>query len=155
MRITDYGPFMRSTIGFDRMFELLDTLSRNGQDDNFPPYDIERIGDDRYRLTVAVAGYGPNELSVLAEPNALLLEGRKSDDDAQRKFLHRGIARRAFRRQFELADFVRAVGASYENGLLSIELDRELPEAMKPRRIEIATGQLEDHRSTVRQLENA
>jgi molecular chaperone IbpA len=141
MRIAELTPFYRSTVGFDRMLDLLDQVSRPAEpDDNFPPLDIERIGEDRYRITMALAGYAPDDLVIMAEPNVLLVEGLKPDNESERNFLHRGIARRPFRRQFELADFVRAVGASYENGLLSIELQRELPEAMKPKRIEISTG---------------
>jgi len=159
MRIAELTPFYRSTVGFDRMLDLLGQDSRPAEpEDNFPPYDIERIGDDRYRITMALAGFAPDELSVIAEPNLLRAEGQKSDDEGDRNFLHRGIARRGFRRQFDLADFVKVASASYENGLLSIELERELPEAMKPKRIEITTGaarpRAESERRPERRLES-
>ena len=159
MRIAELTPFYRSTVGFDRMLDLLGQVSRPAEpDDNFPPYDIERIGEDRYRITVALAGYAPDELLVMAEPNLLRIEGQKPDGEEARNFLHRGIARRAFRRQYDLADFVRAVSASYENGLLSVELERELPEAMKPKRIEISTHaesrRAENERRAERRLES-
>jgi molecular chaperone IbpA len=137
MRTYDFSPYYRSSIGFDRMLDLLGAHARPDADETWPPYDIERLGEDRYRITMAAAGFSQDELSVMAEPNALLVEGRKHADDSGRKFLHRGIAQRDFRRQFDLADFVKVTGASFENGLLSIELEREIPEAMKPRRIEI------------------
>ena len=141
MRTYDFTPYYRSTIGFDRMLDLLGAMSRPEVDESWPPYDIERLGEERYRITMAVAGFSRDEISIVAEPNALLIEGRKQDDDSGRHYLHRGIAHRAFRRQFDLADFVKVAGASYENGLLSVELEQEIPEAMKPRRIEIATSQ--------------
>lgn len=133
----DFAPFYRSTVGFDRMLDLLG--ARPPVEEVWPPYDIERVGEDRYRITMAVAGYSPEELSLLSEGNTLIVEGHKAESDGERNYLHRGIAQRTFRRQFDLADFVEVVGASQENGLLTIELKRELPEAMKPRRIEIST----------------
>lgn len=141
MRSRDLSPFYRSSIGFDRMLDLLDAFSRPEPDEGWPPYDIERLGDDQYRVTMAVAGFAEDELSVVAEPNALLVEGRKREEASARNFLHHGISLRAFRRKFDLADFVKVTGASYENGLLAITLERELPEAMKPRRIEIGAPQ--------------
>jgi molecular chaperone IbpA len=140
MRTTDFTPYYRSSIGFDRMLDLLGEAPRPEIDDSWPPYDIERLGEDRYRITMAVAGFSRDEISITAEPNALLVEGRKDNDDSGRTFLHRGIAQRGFRRQFDLADFVKVAGASYENGILSIELEQEIPEAMKPRRIEISSS---------------
>ena len=110
-------------------------------DETWPPYDIERQDEDCYSITMAVAGFAQDEISIMAEANALLVEGRRSEDDSGRNFLHRGIVHRAFRRQFDLADFVKVTGASLEHGLLRIELEREIPEAMKPRRIEIGTSQ--------------
>lgn len=141
MRTYDFSPYYRSSIGFDRMLDLLGAPKRPEADESWPPYDIERQDEDRYAITMAVAGFAPDEISIMAEPNALLVEGRKSEDESGRNFLHRGIAQRAFRRQFDLADFVKVTGASLEHGLLRIELEREIPEAMKPRRIEIAASQ--------------
>jgi molecular chaperone IbpA len=141
MRTHDLSPFYRSSVGFDRMLDLLGAPQRPEADETWPPYDIERQDEDRYSITMAVAGFAQDEILVMAEPNALLVEGRKSQDDSGRNFLHRGIAQRAFRRQFDLADFVKVTGATLEHGLLRIELEREIPEAMKPRRIEIGTSQ--------------
>lgn len=140
MRTYDFSPYYRSSVGFDRMLDLLAAPQRPEADESWPPYDIERQDEDRYSITMAVAGVAQDEISIMAEPNALLVERRKSADDSGRNFLHRGIAQRAFRRQFDLADFVKVTGASLENGLLRIELEREIPEAMKPRRIEIGTS---------------
>jgi molecular chaperone IbpA len=141
MRTYDFSPYYRSSVGFDRMLDLLGAPQRPEADETWPSYDIERQDEDRYSITMAVAGFAPDEISIMAEPNALLVEGRKSEDDSGRNFLHRGIAQRAFRRQFDLADFVKVTGASLEHGLLRIELEREIPEAMKPRRIEIGASQ--------------
>src|SRR5690242_9071103 len=158
MRTYDFSPFYRSTIGFDRMLDLLGAISRPETDENSPPYDIERLGEDRYRITMAVAGFHRDELSIMSEANALLIEGRKKDDGATRNFLHRGIPQRAFRRQFDLADFVKVAGASYENGLLSVDLQQEMPEAMKPRRIEIgasSTARTSERRVDEQRIESA
>lgn len=141
MRTYDFSPYYRSSVGFDRMLDLLGAPPRPEADETWPPYDIERQDEDRYSITMAVAGFAQDEILVMAEPNALLVEGRKSEDDSGRNFLHRGIAQRAFRRQFDLADFVKVTSASLEHGLLRIELEREIPESMKPRRIEIGTSQ--------------
>lgn len=141
MRTYDFTPYYRSSIGFDRMLDLLGAPQRPEVDEVWPPYDIERLDEDRYSITMAVAGFSQDDIAIMAEPNALLVEGRKSDTENGRNFLHRGIAQRAFRRQFDLADFVKVTGASLEHGLLRIELEREIPEAMKPRRIEIGAGQ--------------
>lgn len=141
MRTYDFSPYYRSSVGFDRMLDLLGAPQRPEADETWPPYDIERQDEDRYAITMAVAGFAQDEILIMAEPNALLIEGRRSQDDSGRNFLHRGIAQRAFRRQFDLADFVKVTGASLEHGLLRIELEREIPEAMKPRRIEIGTSQ--------------
>lgn len=141
MRTYDFSPYYRSSIGFDRMLDLLGAPQRPDTDETWPPYDIERQDEDRYAITMAVAGFTQDEISIMAEANALLVEGRKKDDDSGRNFLHRGIAQRAFRRQFDLADFVKVTGASLEHGLLRIDLEREIPEAMKPRRIEIGKSQ--------------
>lgn len=140
MRTTlDFAPLYRSSIGFDRMFNLLENASRVQSIDNWPPYDIVKIGDDDYQITMAVSGFTRDELSLTHEPNLLVVEGRKADED-ERQYLHRGIAGRSFQRRFELADHVKVKGASLVNGLLTVELKREIPETMKPRRIEIGTA---------------
>jgi molecular chaperone IbpA len=138
MRTTtfDYAPLSRSTIGFDRFLEMVDAAQRAGRDDNYPPYNIERLGDDRYQISLAVAGFGPDDITVTAEQNVLTIESQKAEKE-QREYIHRGISARHFRRQFNLADYVEVKNATFENGLLRIDLAREVPEAMKPRRIAI------------------
>ncbi len=137
MRTTyDFAPLWRSTIGFDRLFDLVDAAQQGGSDDNYPPCNIERVGEDRYQISLALAGFSPDEIAITAEQNVLTVEGRKTEKQ-QREFLHHGISFRPFKRQFNLADHVQVKGASFDNGLLQIELLRELPEAMKPRRISI------------------
>ncbi|SDC97873.1 molecular chaperone IbpA [Sphingomonas sp. YR710] len=135
----DFTPYRRSTVGFDRLFDLLETASRTDPIDGYPPYDLEKVGEDNYRITIAVAGFRPNEIKITAHQNHLVVTGRKGGDEAddQARYLHRGIAGRGFERGFQLADFIEVESASFENGLLSIALRREVPEAMKPRRIEI------------------
>jgi molecular chaperone IbpA len=133
----DFAPLWRSTIGFDRLFDLVDATQQGGNDDNYPPCNVERLGEDRYQISLALAGFSPDELAVTAEQNVLTVEGRKAEKQ-QREFLHQGISSRPFKRQFSLADYVQVKGASFDNGLLRIELVREIPEAMKPRRISIA-----------------
>jgi len=148
----DFSPFYRSSIGFDRVFDLLDSAARVSSGDNWPPYDITKIGEDTYRIHMAVAGFAPEELSITSEPNLLVVTGEKSPN-TQGEYLHRGIANRAFSRRFELADHVKIASADLVNGLLTIELRREIPEAMKPRRIAItsrpqeAAQQLEQKRA--------
>ena len=138
MRTTfDFSPLFRSSVGFDRMLSALETASRVETVDNWPPYDIAKIGQDDYRITMAVAGFSQDELDITQEQNMLLISGQKDGED-KGEYLHRGIAGRAFQRRFEVADHVRVVGASLVNGLLTIDLKREIPEEMKPRRIEIA-----------------
>jgi len=137
MRTTfDFAPLWRSTIGFDRLLDLVDAAQQSGNDDNYPPCNIERLGEDRYQISLALAGFSPDEITVTAEQNVLTVEGRKTEKQ-QREFLHHGISFRPFKRQFNLADHVQVKGASFNNGLLLIELLREVPEAMKPRRIAI------------------
>jgi len=136
----DLTPFWRSTVGFDRLFNLLeDDAFRMAGEQNYPPYNIERTGEDSYEVTLAVAGFTPEEITITSDQNVLMVEGRKADK-TERNYLYHGISARAFRRQFNLADYVEVVGATFENGLLQIRLVREIPEAMKPRRIEIKTG---------------
>jgi molecular chaperone IbpA len=135
MRTYDFSPLWRSTIGFDRLFDLVESAQRAGED-NYPPYNIERIADDRYQISFAVAGFAPAEISVTAEQNVVTIEGNRAEKtDGQ--YLYRGISARPFKRQFSLADYVQVKSAAFENGLLTIELVREIPEAMKPRRITI------------------
>jgi molecular chaperone IbpA len=136
----DFTPYRRSTVGFDRLFDFLENASRAEQD-NYPPFDIEKLADDRYRITLAVAGFKSNELDITARQNLLVITGRKAENrNRDGNFLHMGIATRAFERRFELADFVRVDGADLRDGLLTLELVREVPEAMKPRKIEIGGG---------------
>jgi molecular chaperone IbpA len=137
MRGSDFAPFRRSTVGFDRLFDFLESASRAEQD-NYPPFDIEKLGDDTYRITLAVAGFKRDEIEIVAHQNMLTVTGRRSEQKGRDgSYLHMGIATRAFERRFELADFVRVTGADLADGLLTIELAREIPEAMKPRRIGI------------------
>jgi molecular chaperone IbpA len=138
MRSYDFAPLWRSTIGFDRLFDLVETAQRAGED-TYPPYNIERLADDRYQIALAVAGFAPDEISVTAEQNVVTIEGGKSDK-AEREYIYRGISARPFKRQFNLADYVQVKSAAFDNGLLKIELVREVPEAMKPRRIPIDGG---------------
>ena len=133
----DFSPLFRSSIGFDRVLDLLENADRLAAVDNWPPYDIAKIGEDDYRITMAVAGFTQDELDITHEPNTLVVSGAKSGED-EGEYLHRGIANRAFQRRFDLADHVKVSGAKLENGLLTIELKREIPEELRPRRIEIA-----------------
>ncbi|PHP67419.1 molecular chaperone [Zhengella mangrovi] len=140
MRHVDFSPLYRSTVGFDRLFTMLDSLGQPDNGQSYPPYNIERTGDDAYRITMAVAGFSEADLSIEAKRNALTVKGEKSEDEngEGRDFLHRGIAARAFERRFQLADHVEVTGAELVNGLLHIDLKREIPEEMKPRKIAIA-----------------
>jgi molecular chaperone IbpA len=135
MRTYDFSPLFRSTIGFDRLFDLAETAQR-ATDEGYPPYNIERLAEDHYQITLAVAGFSPNEISITAEQNVVTIEGNKAEK-AEHEFLYRGISTRQFKRQFSLADYVQVKGAAFDNGLLKIELLREIPEAMKPRRVGI------------------
>jgi molecular chaperone IbpA len=143
MRTVDFAPLYRSVVGFDRLAQLLDQAAKTESATNYPPYNIESIGEDAWRIELAVAGFKTDELTLEVKENLLTVTGRKTanDDGAERRYLHRGLAERDFERRFQLADYVIVTDASLENGLLSISLKRELPEAMKPRRIEIAGGQ--------------
>jgi molecular chaperone IbpA len=139
MRSYDFSPLWRSTVGFDRLFDLAEMAQRAGGEDHYPPYNIERLADDRYQISLAVAGFAPDDISITAEQNVVTIEGRKSET-GERDFLYRGISTRNFKRQFSLADYVQVKSAAFDNGLLKIELVREIPEAMKPRRIAIHGG---------------
>ena len=136
----DFTPYRRSTIGFDRLFDLLETGTRSEAGDGYPPFDLVKDGDDSYRITLAVAGFRPEEIEIVAQQNQLVVTGRKEEETSQGGYLHRGIAARPFERRFQLADYIEVRSASFENGLLTIALQREVPEAMKPRKIEIGTA---------------
>lgn len=143
MRTIDFTPLYRSAVGFDRLAGLLETAARTSQESGWPPYNIETTGENAYRIEIAVAGFRPDELNIEVKENLLTVTGRKTaNDDAEsnRTYLHRGLAERDFERRFQLADYVVVTEAGLDNGLLTIGLKRELPEALKPRRIEIATG---------------
>ena len=133
----DFTPYRRSTVGFDRLFDLLEKQARNNAGDNYPPFNIERRGDDAYRITLAIAGFRPEDLDITAHQNLLVIQGRKRDEATDGEMLHVGIANRGFERRFELADFVRVENARLEDGLLAIDLVREVPEAMKPKKIAV------------------
>lgn len=141
MRTFDLSPLLRATVGFERMMDLLDNGSRLDEAPGYPPYNIEKHGEDAYRITMAVAGFGEAELSITVQDNALTVEGKKERENGKDgTFLHRGIAERAFQRSFRLADHIKVTGAKLENGLLHVDLVREVPEAMKPRSIAIESA---------------
>ena len=140
MRHVDFSPLYRSTVGFDRLFSMLDSLAQPEGGQSYPPYNIERTGDDAYRISMAVAGFSDEDISIEAHRNVLTVKGEKNENAEQDggEVLYRGIASRAFERRFQLADFVEVQGAELRNGLLHIDLKREIPEEMKPRKIAIA-----------------
>lgn len=142
MRHVDFSPLYRSTVGFDRLFTMLDSLAQPEGAQTYPPYNIERTGEDAYRITMAVAGFGEDEISIEAHRNVLTVKGEKAEAEKGEtsEFLYRGIASRAFERRFQLADHVEVVGAELKNGLLHISLKRNIPEEMKPRKVAIANG---------------
>ncbi len=133
----DFTPYRRSTVGFDRLFDMLETGLRTDVTDGYPPFDIEKDSEDSYRITLAVAGFRPDEIEIVAQQNQLTVTGKRAEDKDASQYLHRGIAARPFERRFQLADFVEVRSADFENGLLSIALQRVVPEAMKPRKIAI------------------
>ena len=140
----DFSPLFRSTIGFDRLTRLVDAATRvDNAALTYPPYNIEKTGEDSYRLSMAVAGFAPEEIDLTVQENSLLVTGKAKKEDENGRYLHRGIARRAFERRFSLADHIKVVGANLENGMLHVDLAREVPEAAKPRKIAIGTGQPE------------
>jgi molecular chaperone IbpA len=140
----DFSPLFRSTIGFDRLTRLVDAATRvDNSALTYPPYNIEKTGEDSYRLSMAVAGFAPEEIDLTVQENSLLVTGKAKKEDENGRYLHRGIARRAFERRFSLADHIKVVGAILENGMLHVDLAREVPEAAKPRKIAIGTGQPE------------
>ncbi len=142
MRTYDFTPLYRSAVGFDRLANLLESAARTSSEGGYPPYNIETTAENAYRIEIAVAGFTPDELNIEVKENLLTVTGRKTanDDVAQKTYLHRGLAERDFERRFQLADYVIVTDANLVNGLLSIALKRELPEALKPRRIEIGAG---------------
>ncbi|MBS0482325.1 MAG: Hsp20 family protein [Proteobacteria bacterium] len=135
----DFTPYRRTMVGFDRLFDLLENQSRFNSGDNYPPFNIERRGDEAYRITLAVAGFKPADIEITAQQNLLVVQGKKADEASGAQFLHVGIAQRGFERRFELADYVRVDDANLEDGLLTIDLVREVPEAMKPKKISVGT----------------
>jgi molecular chaperone IbpA len=138
----DFSPLFRSSIGFDRLARMVDAATRvDSTALSYPPYNIEKTGDDSYRLTMAVAGFGRDELDITVHENTLIVTGKARREEEGGRYLHRGIARRAFERRFSLADHIKVTGASLDNGLLHVDLVREIPEAMKPRQIAIAGGE--------------
>lgn len=141
MRTVDFAPLYRSVVGFDRLANLIEAASKADGPTGYPPYNIETVGDDAYRIEIAVAGFKPDELAVDVKENVLTVAGRKAANEDGKRYLYRGLAERNFERRFQLADYVVVTDAALADGLLSISLKRELPESMKPRRIEIAAGE--------------
>ena len=141
MRTFDFAPLYRSVVGFDRLADLLESAATETASTGYPPYNIERTGDNEYRIEIAVAGFKPDELNVEVKENLLTVQGRKTANDETKTYLHRGLAERNFERRFQLADYVVVTDADLADGLLSLSLRRELPEALKPRRIDITSGQ--------------
>lgn len=139
----DFTPYRRSTVGFDRLFDLLENNARATSGENYPPFNIERRGDDAYRITLAIAGFRAEDLDITAQQNLLTIVGKKRDEEVEGEMLHVGIANRGFERRFELADFVRVAAADLADGLLVIDLVREVPEAMKPKKIAVGKTSLE------------
>lgn len=140
MRTFDFAPLYRSSVGFDQIANMMDrVLTNDSATPSYPPYNIEKLEDDAYRISIAVAGFSEADLSVEVRDKALIVSARKADEDASKTYLHRGIATRAFERRFQLADHVQVTGAAHEDGMLHIELERQVPEALKPRQIQIAT----------------
>jgi len=150
----DFAPFRRSTVGFDRLFDMLENSTLGQAQENYPPFDLIKLGDNDYRIELAVAGFKPDEIDITAQQNVLLVTGRKKEEDEQgnssgaNNYVYRGIATRSFERRFALADHIQVRGADLKDGLLSIELKREIPEAMKPRKINIG-GSRGEQRSAI------
>ncbi len=144
----DFAPFRRSTVGFDRLFDMLESNGINQAGENYPPFDLVKLGDNQYRIELAVAGFKPDEIDITAQQNVLIVTGRKNEENEEKgsDFIYRGIANRSFERRFALADHIQVTGADMKDGLLSVELVREIPEAMKPKKIEIGGGS-EEQRS--------
>ncbi|MGE0774632.1 MAG: Hsp20 family protein [Sphingomonadaceae bacterium] len=149
----DLAPYRRSTVGFDRLFNLLETGNIADASEGYPPFDIVRESDDSYRITLAVAGFRPDEIEIVAQQNQLTVSGRKAEEQQDTQYIHRGIATRSFERRFQLADFVEVRSANFQDGLLSIALQRVIPEAMKPRKIEIGGSASSPSQIEARQTE--
>ena len=139
MNRPDFSPYRRTMVGFDRLFDLLENQRGASSGDNYPPFNIERRGEDAYRITLAVAGFKPADIEITAQQNLLVVQGKKADEASASQFLHVGIAQRGFERRFELADYVRVESANLEDGLLIVDLVREVPEAMKPKKVPVGT----------------
>src|SRR3954453_18059941 len=147
----DFAPFRRSTVGFDRLFDMLENSTVGQAQENYPPFDLIKLGDNDYRIELAVAGFKPDEIDITAQQNVLLVTGRKKDetDEKGNNYVYRGIATRSFERRFALADHIQVKGADMKDGLLSIDLLREIPEAMKPKKIDISGGAGRGERSAI------
>ncbi|KQV66171.1 Hsp20 family protein [Rhizobium sp. Root1220] len=155
MRHVDFSPLYRSTVGFDRLFTMLDSLAQPDQGQTYPPYNIERTGENTYRITMAVAGFDETEISIEAQAHALTVKGEKRDDKSEgSEYLYRGIAKRTFERRFQLADHVEVTAASLKNGLLHIDLLRSIPEAMKPRKIAVTADPVNAPKAIEAQVTN-
>ena len=141
MTTFDFSPLYRNSVGFDRLASMLSTASRQEQGNGYPPYNIRTTNEDQYQITMAVAGFADEDLDITTEQNRLIVTGKRKDEEETGEYLHRGIATRSFERRFNLADHVKVISASLENGLLHIDLERELPEAMKPRTIKIGKAE--------------
>jgi molecular chaperone IbpA len=139
----DFSPFRRSTVGFDRLFDMLENSSTGQAQENYPPFDLIKLGDNDYRIELAVAGFKPDEIDITAQQNVLIVSGRKNEEDEQKgsDYIYRGIATRSFERRFALADHIQVKGADMKDGLLAVELVREIPESMKPKKINIGVAQ--------------
>jgi len=155
MRNLNLDPFWRTSIGFDRLFDLMDESLRFEPEDHYPPCNIVRTGEDSYRISLAVAGFKPDQLNVTVNQNTLIVTGNATEKQGEAEYLYKGIAGRSFERRFNLADYVVVKGASVDEGLLQIELERELPEAMKPRRIDIKTAKATGQGENVRTIEHS
>jgi molecular chaperone IbpA len=155
MRTMNLDPFWRTSIGFDRLFDMVDESLRYQPEDNYPPCNITRTGENNYRISLAVAGFKPEQIGVTVNQNVLIISGNADEKQGEGEYLYRGIAGRSFERRFNLADYIVVKGASLDEGLLQIELELELPEAMKPRRIEIRTGNAVGKGDNVRTIEHS
>jgi molecular chaperone IbpA len=155
MRNFNLDPFWRTSVGFDRLFDLMDQSLRFEPEDHYPPCNIVRTGEDRYRITLAVAGFRPEQLSITVHQNTLIVSGRAEERQGDAEYLYRGIAGRPFERRFNLADYVEVTHASFQDGLLQIELKREVPEALKPRKIEIQVGAVQGSNDKVKTIEHS
>jgi molecular chaperone IbpA len=154
MRNLNLDPFWRTSIGFDRLFDLMDESLRFEPEDHYPPCNIVRTGENTYRISLAVAGFGPDQINVTVNQNTLIIAGKADSKQDHGEYLYRGIGGRSFERRFNLADYVEVKGASLDEGLLQVELERELPDAMKPRRVEIATGKAVPPADKIRTIES-